>query len=319
MKQWKSQSWTRRLRSLPGPLTMTAIIFGIVPLWSLVFMHRPWELFQVADHWKGAVVIFNFWIAPFAFALCALTRHKFLIPLFIIESCTMLLHSMFGLTVNSPELMSLQVLLIVAMLLFTLFLVRTDALYSLMQGSSRPWRSRPRHHIGLSALLFSTEKPERIKVVVQDGSLNGMQISGPLASLKAFFPDKQKQDQMEFFLKIEDKVFEFSSSIAWTREEDGEEFIGLRIADKDTMEAFFEALPAKHDEDLANPFLRKLDLYWQKKPFRQAAVSIWTIIILAGVLTPIAGKHLALKKNSSQFSDATYMKAGFGPLFLRGR
>lgn len=310
--------WVRGLKTLPGPLSITAFVFGIVPLWSLFFMHRPWALFQSVAHWKAAVLIFNFWIGPFALAMCALTRHKFLIPLFVTESCTMLLQSMFKLTANSHELTLLQLVLIGALILFTLFLLNTDALYPLMHGASRPWRSKRRRHVGLTAQIISHDGSRIAKVVVQNCSLSGMQFSGQATDLRFVLSIKKKHDQAEFALKVKGKEFHFSSTVSWAREEDGEQFYGIRVADRKVMAAFIQSLPPKYEEH-ANPILQHLDLYWQKKQVRQVAISLWMIIILGGILGPIAGKHLTLKKQASSLGDSNYVKAEFGPTFLHGR
>jgi hypothetical protein len=323
VKKWSDdphiQTLARKLKSLPGPLTMTAIVFGVVPLWSLMFMHRPWELLPLVDHWRGTALIFNFWVGPFAIALCALTRHKFLIPLFVIESCTMLLNTMFELTAKSPELMTLQWILIGAMILFTLFLLRTDALYPLMHGSSRPWRSRPRRQVGLTAALSSPEIPAiEAKVVVLDCSLNGMQFSGRQADLRPFFAGKKKMDQAEFILTVEGKAFSFGSTIAWIREEDGEQSLGVRIPNKGEMEAFFDVLPPK-DKDSLPMVVKVFEQYWQKKSIRQVTVSVWTLLILAAFLIPFGKRHLTMTRNPSSMADSNYMKAGFGTIFLNGK
>jgi hypothetical protein len=303
VKKWKAS---------PLPLIITAIIFGIAPLWALAFMHRPWDLFQTVDHWKGPALVFNFWIGPFALALCAITRHKFLIPLFVVESCTMLLLSMFNLTASSPELITLQLVLIGGMVFFALFLIQTDAMHPLLHGAARPWRSQPRIQLGLRATLTSPDRPDSVKVTVQDCSADGMQLIGKAKDLKTISAGWKKRDHIEFTLKFDQEYFPFSASIAWSAVEDEEQRLGLRIASRPSMEAFIAALPAE-DDGSENVLSELFNHYWQKKPVRQAAISIWTILILAVLVIPSIKKHPPLRSRAGM-AHSDYIKAGMGPL-----
>jgi hypothetical protein len=300
---------TRRLKALPSPLSVTAIIFGIVPLWSLIFMHRPWEIIAHAAGWKAAVFLFNFWIGPVMLSAFALKRHKYLIPLFIVEICTMILYSMVELGAVSAQMMILQFVLIGAMLFFSFFLLRTDALYPLMQGASRPWRASPRVHVGLPVVLSSLEQPGEAKITLQNCSMTGMEISGRADRFVPFVGEKNQHDQWDFVLTLDRKTWEFSADIAWTHEEDGERRFGLRILDKDKIAAFFKALPL---EDTQSPLVEAFIRHWQSKPFRQVALSLWAVLILAAFLVPSAKKRFSLHNPPA---EQTTIKAGLGPFY----
>jgi len=301
----------RKMKSLPSPLVVTAIVFGIVPLWSLLFMQRPWELLDQSTGWKSAVLIFNFWIGPFALSLLALTRHKFLIPMFLIECGTMLLNTMVELSADTSQLVGLQLVLVVALFFFAFFLFKTDALYPLMHGASRAWRGAPRMDVGL--IFTASAAGKSAKVVLQDCSLTGMQLAGSTRHLRPLIHGKHKEDQLDFSLSLDGKSWDFTADIAWIREEDGEQRLGLHVPDKNGMTQFFESLPR---EEARNRALVIFNRYWQSKAVRQVALSLWAILIFAALLIPSV-KRTFMPQSAAVKSAPTHIKAGLGPVNYR--
>lgn len=281
------------LRALPGSLAVLFVICVAAPVWSLIALGSPAEVWRDQGAWAAALLIISYWIMPPAMAIAIVTRSVVFLPFFVSECAALLLYvSVYG-AASADVLQWGRYAIIGLTALAGVFISSKDLIAPFLHFGSPEWRRTPRLPSNIK-MRASVGNRVPVEVVVDDFSLAGMAISLHAEDVgKAH--GLRRGDKLAV-LGLNDKVPAVGCEIAWVKVDGPLVSVGLKVLDPAAMATMVQAFRGQR-RGLVLPFW--LGRLWLNRGFRRLMMAVWACLILAAFGSPAFAPRETAVKNYS--------------------
>lgn len=272
---------TAALRTLPSSLLILFVACVAAPLWSLLALASPAEVWQTQGAWPAVLLVVAYWVMPPALAITIVLRSPMFLPLFVGECVSLLIYLSFFGAATSDVFYWGRYAAIGMVALAGVFISSKDLLAPFLSFDGSEWRKTPRLPSSIRMHARLLDGTRCVEIVVDDFSMQGMAISLNGEDLGKG-AQMQRGDKLTVLESGHDNGA-VTCEIAWVKTDGPLVSLGLKAVDEAAMAGMVTAF-RQRKKGLAMPFW--LGRLWLNPMVRRTTMVLWAALIAGAFVSP---------------------------------